>query len=653
MNRVIAIVSTCLISSQMFGCMVAEQDVGTSATSHEIVQVGDDNLLCSKLKAGRRQDAGDVCVQVVGDDLVVTYTTENGWVLSEAHLWVGDSVLAMPHNRRGAPNVADFPLASGDLSGATAHTVSVPLSEFGLSGNETACEPVTFFVAAHADMLRDRDGDGEYEISTSAWGAGKRFGRRGNRATYFSGKLECSGESGADPVEKNCETAFAFGGDDATCFLGIDDDGDGKGDFRRWGWTNGPLGSGTFVWDVYAGAGQCDLSKGTVVGALVVVSDGDLMTVSLELDAPYTMEDAQLYVGNELLPRDCRGDFTVAPGQYPQVVEFDGDSTNYTFAPVPVSGQVHVVAHATVCGFGDDPPSDPPSDPPGDAPTGEPEVVLDNHDHHQEIPSTVSFTGFWDKASGATGHFGLTGLFAVTGGELDTYRFTPELTGSGNYRVMVWNNCYSPRANNVPHTIVYDGGSVTIEVDQDCATGSHSEWLELGVFPFVAGTSGYLEVSDAGLPEGQYIGVDAVRFLREDVILLDEGDPGTSFTGEWSEASAATEHHGVTSLFAHGSVLSTYRFTPTVVGAGNYEVLVWNSCYTPREGFVPHTVAFAGGSATIGVDQDCASGSHGEFLSLGVFPFDAGSSGYIEISNEGTSEFGYVGADAVLLVPAP
>lgn len=644
MNRAIALLSFCCVTSQFFGC-VAHEDFDDSSSSYEVVQVGDGNVLCSDLIAGQHHDAGDVCVHVDGSDLIVTYTTQNGWVLGEAHTWAGASLLDMPQTNKGAPKIGHFPSNSGNITGATSYTVVFGLSDFGLAGDEIACDPVTFFVAAHAVVLRDGNGDGAYEENETAWGAGERFVPRGTWATYFSGQLECDGDDGGgtEPGEKNCETAFAFGGEHATCFLGIDEDGDGNGDFDRWGWTNGPLGSGTFVWDVVAGAGQCNLDTGTVVGSLTVDSDGDSMTVTLELDPPYTMEDAQLYVGGERLPRNGAGELTVAPGQYPYVVELDDDATRHTFGPVPVSGDVHVVAHATVCGFGDEP----------DVPPGQPEVIIDNHDHHQAIPPTVSFTGFWDKATAASGHYGLTGLFAVTGGEIDTYRFTPELTGSGNYRVMVWNNCYTPRASNVPHTIVHAGGSTLIEVDQDCNTGSHSEWLELGVFPFVAGTSGYVEISDAGLPAGSYIGVDAVRFLREDVMVIDDGDPGTSFTGAWSEASGATEHHGLTSLFAHGSVLSTYRFTPSLAQAGNYEVLVWNSCFTPREDDVPHTVVHANGSTTIAVDQDCNTGSHGEFFSLGVFAFDAGSAGYVEISNAGTSEYGYVGADAVMFVPAP
>lgn len=283
----------------------------------------------------------------------------------------------------------------------------------------------------------------------------------------------------------------------------------------------------------------------------------------------------------------------------------------------------------------------------------QPEVIIDNHDDHQALPPEVSLTGTWEKATGATEQFGLEGFFAHTGGEVDTYRFTPELTGSSDYRVMVWNSCFSPRANNVPHTIVFDGGSVTVEVDQDCNTGSHGEWLELGVFPFAEGSGGFLEVSDVGLAPGSFISVEGVRFLREDVILIENDDPETSFTGEWSEALAASENHGLSSLFARGDVASSYRFTPTIATAGDYEVLAWNSCFSPRENNVPHTVAHADGSTTIEVDQDCNTGSHGEFHSLGVFRFAAGASGFVEISNANTSPFGNVGVDAVLFVPAP
>ncbi|MCG8422370.1 MAG: hypothetical protein MJE77_30995 [Proteobacteria bacterium] len=285
---------------------------------------------------------------------------------------------------------------------------------------------------------------------------------------------------------------------------------------------------------------------------------------------------------------------------------------------------------------------------------GQPEVIMDNHEHDVE-PAGVSFTGDWPKAGTASEHFGRDGRYAESGGDRDSYRFTPDLTGPGNYRVMVWNNCFSPRANNVPHTIVHSGGSTTLSVDQDCNTGSHGEWLELGTFQFNAGTAGYLEISDDGLAAGYHIGADGARFVRDDVIVLDNGEPGTSADGEWFDALSATENHGVNSVYAQGGddIVDRYRFTPNIASAGNYEVSVWNACFSPRDSNVRHTIAHAGGSTTVYVDQDCSTGSHGEWNPLGTFSFDAGSSGFVEISNAGQDEYSYVGADAVLFVPVP
>lgn len=73
------------------------------------------------------------------------------------------------------------------------------------------------------------------------------------------------------PPESGTETAFAYGGEQlATCFLDLDFNSDSKSDFNRWGWTNGPLAAGSYSFDIYAGAGQCDLTKGTLVGTLNV-----------------------------------------------------------------------------------------------------------------------------------------------------------------------------------------------------------------------------------------------------------------------------------------------------------------------------------------------------------------------------------------------
>ena len=136
------------------------------------------------------------------------------------------------------------------------------------------------------------------------------------------------------------ETAFAYGGDYATCFRSMG--------FKNWGWTNGLLGPGHYEFDIWAGAAKCDLSKGTLVGTLTIDYDGMTAIVEYTMDPGWTMGFAQLYVDGEPLPRDSKGDYTVAPGQYPYIHYVDGPT--HTFTVPGLSGDIYVVAHADVFG---------------------------------------------------------------------------------------------------------------------------------------------------------------------------------------------------------------------------------------------------------------------------------------------------------------
>ena len=124
------------------------------------------------------------------------------------------------------------------------------------------------------------------------------------------------------------DTAYAKG-DDAKCFIPY---------FRNWGWTN-PIEPGEYEWDLWAGAGQCDTSKGTLVGSVTVVydDDGDV-TVEYNLFDGYDLKETHVYAGTTMFPQQQRGRRTVdtvAPGQYYNDSPFDGS-------------EVYVIAHAVV-----------------------------------------------------------------------------------------------------------------------------------------------------------------------------------------------------------------------------------------------------------------------------------------------------------------
>jgi len=137
--------------------------------------------------------------------------------------------------------------------------------------------------------------------------------------------------------------------------------------------------------------------------------------------------------------------------------------------------------------------------------------------------------------------------------------------------------------------------------------------------------------------------------------IIDTGEAGTSRSGTWNN-SGGSAHYGAGSVYATvGGGVDRYRFTPDLPQTANYEVYVWNSCYSTRAVNVKHIIQYAGGITTIEVDQDCDTGVYGQWNLLGTFSFDAGSSGYLELTDEGITppSTTYMGADAARFVLAP
>lgn len=322
---------------------------------------------CVTLFAGQHIDAGTVCVTVdAGVDtsaqcgegatgaLQVVYATHDGWELVETHLAYGNEMADIPTNKKGNPKIGLFPLASGDITGATTQGFEIPLCELGLDGADEVCEPTIAYLAAHASVRKD-NGDGSFQTETG-WGEGDGLNDQGSWAQMFSVELECHACKGEEPPPvAECETAFAFADDGSgTCFIGADFDGDGIDDgFNRWGWSNGPIAPGTSTqWPVYAGAGQCNLDNGALVGHLSVSYDGATAEVTFDGVGGYVLDEEHLYIGSEPLARNVNDELTVAPGQYPVVVDLDGATQTFN-SVTGLSGDVYVVYHAVACGGGE------------------------------------------------------------------------------------------------------------------------------------------------------------------------------------------------------------------------------------------------------------------------------------------------------------
>jgi hypothetical protein len=149
----------------------------------------------------------------------------------------------------------------------------------------------------------------------------------------------------------------AWGDDSVTCFTELDYDEDGVGDGGNWGWTNGPLGPGSYAFDLWAGAGQCDISKGARVGFVTVNYQGSQITVTYNVDgsAGYYLKETQVWIGDTPLPIRTVGanpGYVTAPGRFgnghdllpPQttsdsfVISWPSDRTFYVAAHAVVEG---------------------------------------------------------------------------------------------------------------------------------------------------------------------------------------------------------------------------------------------------------------------------------------------------------------------------
>lgn len=161
-------------------------------------------------------------------------------------------------------------------------------------------------------------------------GAGESLGivllpRNRRQPVIINIPLECEEK----PELSGCETAFARTNDGSNCFIG--------NGFNRWGWSIGPLAEGTEeTYEIYAGAGQCDISKGTLVGTVDISYVDGNVSVTYNIDDSIVVSETHTYAGNDMFPTQKNGKPTVAPGQF--TIQED------------LSGEIFVIAHAVVCG---------------------------------------------------------------------------------------------------------------------------------------------------------------------------------------------------------------------------------------------------------------------------------------------------------------
>jgi hypothetical protein len=269
----------------------------------------------------------------VGNDLVnlyITYELGSGSVIQNTYLYVGTSEdlinMAVPYglpnsilpNGTGEFRIGFFPYIYAPYPVSSSYTKVIPLGSL----------PDCFIIVAFADI--GAPGAPYTRVSAKA---PTTFKSAGYYLDYC--KQICGGGG--------CETAYAFGNNVANCFLTIP-----GVTSNNWGWSNGPIGAGTYSWPIYAGAGQCNTANGTLVGTLNVTYTPPTAIITYSMGASCHLNATHLYVGNTILPLK-KGKYTTAPGQFPYKHENLNGVSSDTFTINGLSGNIYIAAHSEVC----------------------------------------------------------------------------------------------------------------------------------------------------------------------------------------------------------------------------------------------------------------------------------------------------------------
>ena len=121
------------------------------------------------LLAGKNINVGTLNVEVVGDNLVVTYKVNDPWVLGETHLYVGTEkpTKSAPGQFPYGPESPEYAVIGDDV----VYTIDLA----GFSGT-------ILYIAAHAEVTNPT----EEETAWAGWCNSERIRPNKNWATYFT-----------------------------------------------------------------------------------------------------------------------------------------------------------------------------------------------------------------------------------------------------------------------------------------------------------------------------------------------------------------------------------------------------------------------------------------------------------------------------------
>jgi hypothetical protein len=122
-------------------------------------------------------------------------------------------------------------------------------------------------------------------------------------------------------------------------------------------------------------------------------------------------------------------------------------------------------------------------------------------------------------------------------------------------------------------------------------------------------------------------------------------DDQAKLTGNWTKGEGLKGFIGGHYRYANKGALAAARFEFTVPKAGQYEVRFAYQPHENRADAAPVSVTHADGEKALKINLRAQPPVKPTFVSLGVFRFEPGKAGAVEIRNDGVN--GNIHADAV------
>lgn len=163
------------------------------------------------LYAGRTIDAGTVTVSNDSSNLYVTFSTQDGWELTETHLAIATTLSGIPQTKSGNPKVGNFPYQRTYDPSVTSDVYVFSLDQLAVSLglDRFTCGATSLVLAAHAVVVQ-HDGNGGVTSRETGWGSGTGF-PGGNWATWFGSTVQCCAATGIQPGDFRTQTQGGWG----------------------------------------------------------------------------------------------------------------------------------------------------------------------------------------------------------------------------------------------------------------------------------------------------------------------------------------------------------------------------------------------------------------------------------------------------------